>query len=85
MMTTKTTKVKNGTITLPKGVRKAWKGAEVYLDVEGDTILIKRLSRPALTLKEMMDELREAARKTKLSKKDVEEAIREVRKEMYRR
>jgi len=83
-MVIQTTKVKNGTIILPKQFRKAWKKAEVYIDITGDTILIKRLTRPALTLKEMMDEFYRAVRKTKLSKKDVEEAIRNVRQEVYK-
>lgn len=83
-MAIQTTKVKNGTIVLPRQFRKSWKKAEVYLNIAGDTILIKRLTKPALTFKEMMDELRRAARKTKLLKKDVEEAIREVRQEIYK-
>jgi len=83
-MTTQTTKVKNGTITLPKKFRKAWKKAAVYIDITGDTIFIKRLTKPALTFKEMMDEFYQVARKTKLSKKEVEKALREVRKEVYK-
>jgi len=83
-MATQTTKVKNGTIVLPRKFRKAWKKAEVYIDITGDTILIKRLTKPTLTFKEMMNEFYQAARKTRLYKKDVEEAIREVRKEVYK-
>lgn len=80
-MTTQTAKVKNGTIVLPKKFRKAWKKADVFMNISGDTILIKRLTQPALSLKEMMDEFRQVARKTKLSKKDVATAIQEVRRE----
>jgi len=83
-MAAQTTKVKNGTITLPKKFRKAWKEAEVYVDIAGDTILIKRLTRPALTFKEMMDEFYQAARKTKLSKKEVERVLQNIRQEVYK-
>jgi len=83
-MTKQTTKVKNGRITLPKKLQKTWEEAEVFIDISGDTILIKRLTQPALSLKEMMDEFQRAARKTKLSKKEVEKALREIRKELYK-
>lgn len=83
-MSKQITKVKNGTITLPEKFRKSWKGAEVFITGEKDTILIKRLTRPTLTFKEMIDEFYQAARKTKLSKKEVEEAIRSVRREIYK-
>ena len=82
-MTTATTKIKNGSITLPEELRKQWTGADVYISGEKNTLFIKRLSKPALTLKEMLHEFREAARKTKLSKKDAESAVRETRKEIY--
>jgi len=81
-MVTQITKVKNGMIPVPKKIKKIWEEAEVYIDVVGDTILIKRLTRPALTLKEMMDEFYYVARKTKLSKKTVERTLRNVRQKM---
>ncbi|MBZ1348451.1 MAG: hypothetical protein KYQ20_01650 [Candidatus Nealsonbacteria bacterium] len=83
-MANQTAKVKNGTITLPKGLQKSWKGADVFIDVSRDTISIKRLTKSALSLKEMMDELRRAARKTRLSKKETEKAIQSVRQKVYK-
>lgn len=83
-MNPQTTKVKNGKITLPRELRKSWEKADVFIEFSGDTIFIKRLSKPTLTLKEMMDKFRWAARKTSLSRKDVEKAIQEVRKETYK-
>ena len=82
-MATTITKVRNGTITLPKELRKTWKGAEIYIDAIGDTIFIKRLTRPGISFKEMLNEFRRAARKTKLSKKVVEKSLRDVKKEIY--
>lgn len=83
-MATQTTKVKNGKIALPKKFCKSWKGAEVFIEVSGDTISIKRLTKPALTFKEMMNEFRQVARETKLSKKEVEKVLRRVRRETYK-
>lgn len=83
-MVTQTTKVKNGTITLPEKLRKRWREAKVFITGKKDTILIKRLTKPALTLKEMMDEFYQVTRKAKISKKDVDETIRSVRQEVYK-
>ncbi|MDA2936186.1 hypothetical protein MYX06_03135 [Patescibacteria group bacterium AH-259-L05] len=76
-MTIKTTKVKNGSITLPKGLRKKWSGAEVYISDEKDMISIKRLSMPSLTFKKMLDEFNKAGKK--ISRNEVEKVISEVR------
>lgn len=46
-MTTTTLKVKNGTITLPKTLQKAWKQAEVILFPSHDTLIVKKVQRPA--------------------------------------
>ena len=46
MMTTKTTKVKNGTLTLPKELRKAWKEAEVFIFPSEDTLIVKKIQKP---------------------------------------
>lgn len=45
-MTTKTTKVKNGTITLPKEFRKSWKEAEVFIFPSTDTLIVKKIQKP---------------------------------------
>jgi len=85
-MTTKTftTKIENGTIVLPKKLQELWKEAEVLIDASENMISIKRLSKPALTFKQMLNEFQEATRKAKLSKKEVEKVLLEVRKEIYK-
>lgn len=45
-MTTKTLKVKNGTIVLPKELKKAWKMAEVFIFPSEDTLIIKKIQKP---------------------------------------
>ena len=45
-MNTQTTKVKNGTITLPKEFRKSWKGADVFLFSSADTLIVKKVQKP---------------------------------------
>lgn len=46
-MTATTLKVKNGTITLPKALQKAWKQAEVMLFPSDDTLIVKKVQKPA--------------------------------------
>lgn len=75
-MVTQTTKIKNGTITLPKGIRKSWRGAEVLIYGEGDTLIIKRIQPPSFP--EMLEEFRKIGKY--ITKKDVEDAIKKVRK-----
>jgi len=74
-----TIKIKNDSIPLPSNLKKEWRGAEVYITGQEDTLSIKRLAKPAVSLGEMLSEFRKAARKTKLSKREVTEAIAEVR------
>jgi len=78
------TKIENGKIVLPKKLRKIWREAKVLIDASQDMISIKRLSKPALTFKQMLDEFQQATRKAKLSKKDMEKVLQEVRKEIYK-
>lgn len=75
------TTIKDGTVTftLPREIRKSWKDAEVFVDFNSDIVSIKRLSKPSLNLKEMMNEFLEAAKKTRLSKKEVNQALKEIR------
>ena len=46
-MTTMTLKVKNGTIKLPKIFQNAWKQAEVLLFPSDDTLIVKKVQKPA--------------------------------------
>ena len=63
------TKIENGKIVLPKKLRKIWREAKVLIDASQDMISIKRLSKPALTFKQMLNEFQQAVRKTELFKK----------------
>jgi len=74
-MVTQTTKIKNGNIALPEKLRKSWKGAEVFITGEKDTILVKRLTTPSLS--EMISEFRKIGKN--ISKKDVKDAIKWAR------
>lgn len=58
--------------------------AEVYIQGVGDTLVIKKLSSPTLSLKAMMRELQQAVKVTKLSKRQTTNIVREVRGQMYR-
>jgi len=82
-MTIQTIKVKNGTIALPEKLRRIWQGADVWLQTDNDTIFIKRLTPPSLTLSEMMMQFRQAAKENKITKKDVADAIKWARKKVY--
>lgn len=74
---------KNGTITLPKEAQRYWgrsgKTVQVFVDFRGDTISIKRLTEPALSLKEMMDEFLQSTKKTNLSKREVNQTLKKIR------
>ncbi len=73
------TKIQDGVIVLPKKIQRYWQGASIYIDAEKDFISIKRLSKPKLSFKQMLNEFSDAARKTKLSKKDINQALKEVK------
>lgn len=80
-MTTATiTKIKNGSISLPREIRKIWKGAEVVVLPSQDSMYIKRISRPSLA--EMKPKLQKLGRL--VSQKDINEAIRQARKKVYK-
>lgn len=71
--------IKNGVIVLPKKIQKSWQGTKIYIDFSRDIISIKKLSKSNLAFKDMLDEFSSAARKTKLSKKDTNKALKQIR------
>jgi len=78
---------KDGKITLPKDVRKeiGLTGEEQYVLIYGDKeILLKKVEtskeQKIKRLKDLMDEFHKAFKKNKITKKDIEKAIRDVRK-----
>ena len=42
-MTGQTTTIKNGAIVLPKEIKKAWQGADVFMLPSENSILIKKI------------------------------------------
>lgn len=70
-MTIQTTKIKNGTVILPKQLQKDWKEAEVYIFTSKDYISIKRMQAPSGL--QMLKEFRKVGQN--ISKKDVGKAI----------
>lgn len=80
-MVSQITRVKNGTIILPEKFRKNWKGAEVFITGEKDTLLIKRVR--SRTFPQMLSEFRKIGKKIK--RKDVEEAINWARKKALKK
>ena len=79
-MKSMTTKVKNGSLELPKEIEQAWNNAEVFVIPSQDSLFVKRMSKSTLSLSHMLEKFRKAAKNTKLKKKDVEETIRSVRR-----
>lgn len=75
-MNTQTLKLKNQTLTLPKD----WRGKEIFVRKYNDTIIIKKVEKPVFLLfdKDTEKKLRTLGRK--ITKKDIEEAIRWARK-----
>lgn len=70
---------KNGTITLPKKIQKDWRGADIYMFVSDDTTILKRIYNPSLS--DLEPKLKKLGRLIK--QKDIDEAVKEVRKELY--
>lgn len=72
-----------GTITFPKEVqeywKKYWKGADVYVNVMDDTVILKKMYNPSFS--ELEPKLKKLGRLIK--QKDIDETVREVRKELY--
>lgn len=79
-VTPKVSKIVGGSIDLPKSLRKAWKGAVICIAGGKDTLIIKKLHEPSL--KDMRPTLKSLGKK--ISKKDVDSAIRSVRSKKNR-
>ena len=84
-MTAEITMVKrDGSLKLPKGIQRAWKGARVYVDVSGNTALVTRLEQSTLSLSDMADEFKKATRATKRTRATVLKVVRAVRRNRQR-
>jgi len=78
-MATTITKVKDGSITLPKEMKQAWKNAEVFMIPSGDSLFLKRVKKPSL--KGLEKKLRQAGKL--ITDKDINEAVKWARKKAY--
>jgi len=75
-MTAQTLELKNQTLTLPKN----WRGKEIFVRKYKDTIVIKKVEKPKFLLFDKDTEKKLRTLGKKITKKDIEEAIRWARK-----
>ncbi|TSC71191.1 MAG: hypothetical protein G01um101470_722, partial [Parcubacteria group bacterium Gr01-1014_70] len=54
-MKSMTTKVKNGSLELPKEIEQAWNNAEVFVIPSQDSLFVKRMSKSTLSLSHMLE------------------------------
>lgn len=78
MTITTITKTKDGGITLPKAIRKSWKGADIFVRASNDTIILKKVYQSTrLFDSATIKKLKSAGRK--ISEKDIGKAVKTVR------
>jgi len=70
-MTTQTIKLKNQTLTLPKD----WKGKEIFIRKDNDTIIIKKVEKPGFFNFDKSTEKKLRTLGKKITRKDIKEAI----------
>ncbi|MEK7617955.1 MAG: hypothetical protein AAB410_02315 [Patescibacteria group bacterium] len=75
------TKIRGGKITLPKGLQKEWAQGEVVFMRSPGGFTVKSITPPSLTT--LSGRLSEAAKKAKLTPKDVKDAVAWARKKTY--
>lgn len=79
-MTEATIKVKGGTITLPKPLRRSWGDVQIFVRAEGDTLILKKIQPPSFW--DMWESLKPV--KGQITKKDIAKAIVWGRKRSHR-
>lgn len=57
-MNSQITTIKNGIIVLPKAIRKAWQGANIFLLPGEDSILIKKIEKPLERFSDLADRIK---------------------------
>jgi len=75
-MVIQTTKIKNGTISLPEKIRKSWKGAEIFIFPSRDTLIVKKIQKPLSKLSNLAQRISSP----KMSQKEIEKEIQDYRK-----
>ena len=68
--------VKDGIITLPKKLKKAWGNTRVFVLPSEDTLYLKKVEKPSL--EELEPKLRKLGRL--ISQKDIDNAVKWARK-----
>lgn len=76
-----TTITKGGSLKfkLPKSAQRAWKDAALSVRISSDAIVIQRAQHSTPAFAEMLNEFQKAVKKTKITRKDVGDAIRWAR------
>jgi len=74
-MTFQTKILQEDTITLPKSIRKLWRGKKVYIQFSEDTIVVKRVQEAPFW--GTLERLRPAGKR--VSQKDISTAVRVTR------
>ncbi len=72
------TKVKNGSITLPKKLWKTWKGAEVFVFPNEDSLVVKKVEKPLSRLSDLASRISSP----KMSQKEISKEVQSYRKNM---
>jgi len=56
-MTTQTTTIKNGIVSLPQSIRGAWEQADVLIFPTENALLIKKVEKSSMKLSEIADRI----------------------------
>lgn len=76
------TKLKGDTITLPKPLAREWRGADVFMHVANDTVILKKVYAPGRIFDPVTEERLKRIGK-KITKKDIDAAVAWARKQAY--
>lgn len=82
-MISTTTLTKDGSlrVTLPKEMQREWKEAKLSVRLSPDVVVIQKTPLVAeKTFSEMLDDFQKAVKKTGITRKDVDKAIRWARR-----
>lgn len=82
-MTSTTTLTKDGSlrVKLPKEMQQEWRAAKISVRVSSDTVVIQKTPQVAQkTFSEMLDEFQKTVKKTGITRKDVNDAVRWARR-----
>jgi len=77
-MTTKTAKVINGSLTLPREIGQLWERADVLLVPSDDTLLVKRIGKPLKKLSDVAERIATPAMATNAIQEEVDQYRKEA-------